>query len=186
MEEEVKENKKFYITETEIILEPNNQRETPLMNMVNDVGLKITGDDLSVLNVGGFRTTWYPGSLNEIDMLDMSPFPSFFVTFEMTGEEVIKMLNTIQNRKNLYPTGGIKQNFKKDSNGNNKLIDVKLFESLNESSFNPKQRYVICTSDYLANGGSAMNDVLEWYQMKNRKNYPKTAREYLSYSLFKK
>lgn len=113
-------------------------------------------------------------------MFDMSPFPTFFVTFEMTGVEAIKMLKTIQNRKALYPTGGIKQYFKKNSSNNNRLIDVKLFNGITELPFDPIKTYTICTSDYLSNGGSAMKEVLEWYTMKNRKNYPKTTREYIT------
>lgn len=167
----IEENQNKYITTTEEPLKIHELTETTLMNIFNDVGLKITGAHVSFINLGGFRTTWFPGPLNEIDMFNMSPFPSFYVTFEMTGNEVLRMMQTVQGGKIIYPVGGVNLYSKFDSKGYIKIIDLKFYNGYKETTLDPDQTYTVCTSDYLANGGSAMSRVLKWYTMRNRKDY---------------
>ena len=57
----------------------------------------------------------------------MFPFDNKFVTFEMSGEEIIRTLKTI-NRRIIYPSSGLIQVYRK-SNENNILVDAKVFAS---------------------------------------------------------
>lgn len=167
----IEENQSKFITTTEEQMRTDQLYETTLSNIFNDVGLKISGAHVSFMNLGGFRSTWNPGPLNEIDMFNMSPFPSFYVTFEMTGKEVLRMLRTVQGGKIIYPLGGVNLYGKFDSQGYIKVIDVKLFDGYREMVLESTKTYTVCTSDYLANGGSAMSKVLQWYTMRKRVDY---------------
>ena len=114
--------------ENEELLVVDNTQETALANLVTDAGKKITGADISFFNLGGFRTEWYPGKLNEIDLFLMFPFNNTFVSVEMSGREVVRMLKTIQTGTTVNPSSGLIQLFKKEGDDYIRIIDAKLFD----------------------------------------------------------
>ena len=77
--EMIDEKLKNIIVENEETLTIDYTQETALANLVTNVGKRITGADISLFNLGGFRTEWYPGKLNEIDLFEMFPFDNKFV-----------------------------------------------------------------------------------------------------------
>ena len=54
------EKLKNIIVEKEETLTIDYTQETALANLVTNVGKRITGADISLFNLGGFRTEWYP------------------------------------------------------------------------------------------------------------------------------
>jgi 2',3'-cyclic-nucleotide 2'-phosphodiesterase (5'-nucleotidase family) len=82
--------------------------------------------DFVVLNGGGFRTTWYPGVIRYAELFSMFPFKNNVETFTMTGLNLKKMIQTIQNGvKKFYPTWGLSQTFTNNS-GSYTLTSLKL------------------------------------------------------------
>lgn len=167
--EELKK-KDIEIAYSEAILSIKDNEETTLTNMMTDICRRVTGADISLYNLGGFRINWFPGRLTEVDMYNMFPFPAYLTTFEMTGEEVIKMMTMIQNDIKISPTSGLVQTFMHyDSKFH--LIKAKLFDGINEKPIDIKATYVICTNDFLANGNSIFKQVAQWYKLRNQKKY---------------
>lgn len=58
-----------------------------MANLVNNL---IHGNfsfaDFSVLNMGGFRTSWLPGVILEQHLYNMFPFDNVFMSFSISGE----------------------------------------------------------------------------------------------------
>ena len=100
-----------------------------------------------------------------------------FVTFEMSGEEIIRTLKTI-NRRIIYPSSGLIQVYRK-SDENNILVDAKVFDGVYEMNIEPFKTYVVCVNDFLFNGGSQFKHVMKWYKIKN-KNPIGIVRKYVS------
>jgi 2',3'-cyclic-nucleotide 2'-phosphodiesterase (5'-nucleotidase family) len=165
------------IVENHVFLNTSNDKETHLTNMVVDIGRKVSGADFAFFNLGGYRTSWYPGTISELDLHLMFPFDNEFVTFEMSGEEIIRTLKTI-NRRIIYPSSGLIQVYRK-SDENNILVDAKVFDGVYEMNIEPFKTYVVCVNDFLFNGGSQFKHVMKWYKIKN-KNPIGIVRKYVS------
>ena len=148
----------------------DDAKETLLTNFVTDVGKIITDSDICFLNLGEISSTWYKGSINEIDLFRMFPFNNTWTRFEMTGKEVYHMFQNLAGNT-LYPNSGSLQTF----NYLNKVYTMKnilLWDGFEEKPLEPQKTYKICTSDFLANGGSEMGKVRKWYtELRNKKDF---------------
>ena len=145
-------------------------KETLLTNFVNDVGRIITDSDVCFFNLGGIRSTWHKGNINEIDLFRMFPFNNTWVRFEMTGEEVYHMFQNLAGSV-IYPFSGTLQTFSYI----NKYYTMKnllIWDGEIEKPLEPKKTYKVCTNDFLANGGSGMGKVRKWYKdLRNKKDF---------------
>ena len=142
-------------------------KETLLTNFVNDVGRIITESDICFFNLGGIRSTWHKGSINELDLFKMFPFNNTWVRFEMTGEEVYHMFQNLAYSV-IYPNSGTIQTFKY-KNSIYTMTNLLVYDGDEERPLEAKKTYKICTNDFLANGGSGMKNVRKWY--KDLRNY---------------
>ena len=153
-------------TNTEITL--NGEEETILTNLINDLGRSITGADICFYNLGGLRHSWHKGGITEIDIFKMFPFNNTWSVFEMTGEEVVRLFKDL-NLGVIYPATGVVQSYiKKDMK--NILRDIELWDGIKKSKIDLNKTYKICTNDFLANGGTGMNKVRKWYDLRNLEN----------------
>ena len=157
------------IVENHIFLNISKDKETDLTNMVVDIARSVTGAHFAFFNLGGYRTSWYPGTISQLDIYLMFPFENKYVTFEMSGEEIIRTLKTI-NRRNIYPSSGLMQVYDK-INGINVLVDAKVFDGVYEINIEPFKSYVVCVNDFLYNGGSQFRHVMKWYKVKHYKDH---------------
>lgn len=84
-------------------------KECELANLINDLIHKnFTFADFTVLNMGGFRTTWIPGIILEQHLYNMFPFDNVFKSFNISGAELWKTLEIIQSGDaGLYQFSGI-------------------------------------------------------------------------------
>jgi 2',3'-cyclic-nucleotide 2'-phosphodiesterase (5'-nucleotidase family) len=145
-------------------------KETLLTNFVNDVGRIVTESDICFFNLGGIRSTWHRGSINELDLFRMFPFNNTWVRFEMTGEEVYHMFQNLA-ASVIYPSSGTIQTFKY-SNSYYTMKNILIYDGEEEKPLDPNKMYKICTNDFLANGGSGMGKVRKWYKdLKNLKDF---------------
>ena len=153
------------VTNTEIKL--NEEEETILTNLINDIGKNICGADICFYNLGGLRHSWHKGGITEIDVFKMFPFNNTWNMFEMTGEEVIRMFKEL-NSGVIYPSTGLVQTYiKKDMK--NVLRDIELWDGKKKSKIDLKKTYKVCTNNFLAEGGTGMNKVRKWYDLRNLK-----------------
>ena len=181
-EREVVRNKtEKTVVENHVYLNLSNDKETHLTNMVVDIARRVTGAHFAFFNLGGYRTSWYPGTISELDLYLMFPFDNKFITFEMSGEEVIRTLKTI-NRRNIYPSSGLMQVYKKKDK-TNVLVDAKIFDGVYEMNIEPFKSYLVCVNDFLFNGGSQFKHVMKWYKVKQKQEFGiirKSVTEYLT------
>ena len=49
----------------------------------------------------------------------------------------------------------------------NVLRDIELWDGIKKKKIDLKKTYKICTNNFLANGGSGMNDIRKWYDLRN-------------------
>ena len=139
-----------------------------LGNILADIYKYITGCQISIVSIGNIRTDLVPGKIPRYKIKDLQPFGNYFCTFVMNGEEVKKMMKIIQRgRKKYYVTGGIKQLFAKDHNGEYYLSDIKLFDGYKEFDLIPDEEYLIGANSFLVNGGDDFSNVNSWYKHKN-------------------
>ena len=181
LDEELSEHLKFWnniinekikneLCETKDDMYLDDTKETLLTNFVNDIGKIITESDICFFNLGGIRSNWYKGNINEIDLFRMFPFNNTWVRFEMTGEEVYHMFQNLAGSA-IYPFSGTLQTF----NFKNEIYSMKnllLWDGEDEKPLEPKKTYKICTNDFLADGGSGMGKVRKWYKtLRNKKDF---------------
>ena len=139
-----------------------------LGNILADIYKYITGCQISIVSVGNIRTDLVPGKIPRFKIKDLQPFGNYFCTFVMNGEEVKKMMKIIQRgRKKYYLTGGIKQVFAKDHEGEYYLSDIKLFDGYKEFDLIPDEEYLIGANSFLVYGGDDFSNVNSWYKPKN-------------------
>ena len=152
-------------TTTEISLDEEN--ETVLTNLINDIGKSVTGADICFYNSGGLRHSWHKGGITEVDVFKMFPFNNTWVRFEMTGREVIRMFKEL-NTNVIYPSTGVAQTYIKDE-AYNVLRDIELWDGIKKTRIDLDKTYKICTNNFLANGGSGMSKIRKWYNLRNQK-----------------
>ena len=154
---------------TNVDITLNGEEETILTNLINDAGRAITGADICFYNLGGLRHSWHKGGITEIDIFKMFPFNNTWNMFEMTGEEVIRMFKEL-NSGVIYPATGLVQTYiKKDMK--NILRDIELWDGNKKSKINLKKTYKICTNNFLADGGTGMNKIRKWYDLRNLEDF---------------
>ena len=141
-------------------LSMNRYQENVLGNLASDFVRSLTKADVAILNYGFFRTTWNAGSITLKDVNEMFPFSNQIVSFEMTGEELTKLIKTIQSgTKNFYQTSGIKQYFKQ---GTYELTKLLLFDG---TPIDNSKTYKIGAIDFLMPlYGDDFSSVKSWYQ----------------------
>ena len=143
----------------------NDEKETILTNLINDIGKSISGADICFYNLGGLRHSWHKGNITEIDVFKMFPFNNTWYKFEMTGEEVIRMFKEL-NSNVIYPASGLMQTYIK-RNMKNVLRDIEFWDGIRKTKIDLKKTYTICTNDFLAEGGSGMGKIRKWYDLRN-------------------
>ncbi|WP_054712317.1 5'-nucleotidase C-terminal domain-containing protein [Bacillus sp. JCM 19041] len=82
--------------------------ETNLGNLIADVLREATDADIALTNGGGIRASIAPGEITKGDLVSVSPFGNFGVTKEITGAQLIELL---ENGVKAYPepSGGFPQ-----------------------------------------------------------------------------
>ena len=96
-EEEEKLNQVVGTNATELDGDWYNVRlgETNLGRVVADAYLMETGADIAFENAGGIRASVEPGDVTYGDIIGVSPFGNYIVTKEITGNDLLEILETV-------------------------------------------------------------------------------------------
>ena len=88
----------------------------------------------------------------------------------MSGEEIFHMFQNLD-KNIIYPSSGLSLFFLQQ-NTQLSLKNIMIYDGFEEKILNPKKIYKVCTNDFLANGGDAMNEVRVWYkELRNKKDF---------------
>ncbi|MCM2676939.1 5'-nucleotidase C-terminal domain-containing protein [Alkalicoccobacillus plakortidis] len=128
--------------------------ETNLGNLIADVLRESTDADIALTNGGGIRASIAAGEITTGDIVEVSPFGNFGVTKEVTGEQLLEIL---ENGVKAYPepSGGFPQisgfsfQFDEHKEAGNRVHSV----VINGEPLNETETYLLATNDFIASGG---------------------------------
>lgn len=102
---------------------------------------------MSLLNNGGIRSSLPMGEVTIEHIFSLMPFDNEVVLLEISGEQMKQLLDVIASKGGM-PVAGLRLTLQ--SNVWTKAV-------FTEKDFDQNARYMLITSDYLANGGDALN-----------------------------
>jgi len=114
---------------------------------------------VALMNGGGMRrNTIGEGDLKARDIFELLPFENALVTLDLTGEQLMKMLQMIVSRRE--GQSGARIVYKTNADKTSELVSAKLREASGEKDIDPKAAYTIVTIDYLYRVGGTTYGVL--------------------------
>ena len=121
---------------------------------------------LALMNGGGIRRNAIgEGELMARDIFELLPFENALVRLDLTGEQLIKLLQMIVSRREAQ--SGARIIYKTNADKTSELVSAKLREASGEKDIDPKGTYTIVTIDYLYRvGGSTYGILREGTNMK--------------------
>ncbi|MBT8393626.1 MAG: 5'-nucleotidase C-terminal domain-containing protein, partial [Bacteroidia bacterium] len=105
--------------------------------------------DFVLLNHGGIRSIISKGNVTTRTAFKVMPFENSIVVLDLQGQKVKELIEYLVRNKRAHPIS--KLNIELDTDLNLKTA------SLNERPLDFNKNYLVCTNDYLANGGDRMN-----------------------------
>lgn len=117
----------------------------------NPVFKKRTGNniDFVLLNHGGIRAIISKGDITIRTAYQVMPFENAIVVADLKGEQVKELFEYLARNKRAHPIKGLKLELDKDY----ELLNA----TINGKPVDYSKNYLVCTNDYLANGGDRMN-----------------------------
>ena len=120
----------------------------------------------ALMNSGGMRrSTIGEGELKARDIFELLPFENALVTLDLTGKQLMKLLQMIVSRREAQ--SGARIIYKVNADKSSELVSAKLREASGEKDIDPSATYTIVTIDYLYRvGGSTYGILREGKNMK--------------------
>jgi 2',3'-cyclic-nucleotide 2'-phosphodiesterase (5'-nucleotidase family) len=120
----------------------------------------------ALMNSGGLRrNTIGEGELKARDIFELLPFENALITLDLTGEQLMKVLQMIVSRREAQ--SGARIIYKVNADKSSELVSAKLREASGEKDIDPTATYTIVTIDYLYRvGGSTYGILREGKNMK--------------------
>lgn len=121
--------------------------EAPLGNLIADITRHATGADFSIQNAAGIRSGFGKGPVTVWDVYQALPFDNRLLTLELSGDEVIELVNDIAGRLG-------RNSFCQVSGISFTIRDGKAFDlEVAGSPIARDRTYTLGVIDYLAEGG---------------------------------
>lgn len=136
----------------------SGEGESPMGNLICDAMLEATQAEFAISNFGGIRADIKSGPVTPRDVFKVLPFGNSLVVFQMTGEFLKEIMESRLkgNRRGLIIGGG-KIEFDSEREDGNKIT----YFQVGDYPLYPKKEYRVVTTDYLAEGNSGMDLLLE-------------------------
>ena len=121
---------------------------------------------VALMNSGGIRRNNIgEGDLKARDIFELLPFENALVTLDLTGEQLMKLLQVIVARREAQ--SGARIVYKINADKSSELEGAKLREASGEKDIDPAATYTVVTIDYIYRvGGSAFGILHEGKNMK--------------------
>ena len=139
------------------------KQETNLLNLIVDIFRNYSKADFVILNANNIRKNLQPGEINYLKLYQLSPFDNLLCTFEMNGEEIIRMFGDLANKKMVYMVSGLKTFYRKRDN---KFIKLLIYDNdiAKCKEIDKNKNYTIATYDFLIDGNMEFQKVFKWYK----------------------
>jgi 2',3'-cyclic-nucleotide 2'-phosphodiesterase/3'-nucleotidase len=130
----------------------------------------IPESDFVIINPGGLRTQWYPGTIQYQNFYNMFPFINYLISFDMTGAELLQMLTIVQaGPLGFYPMYGVNQVVGMDAKHTHRFISATLADG---SAIELDKVYRGVSIDFLLGGGDDFKNFIgKVYTPRNTKNH---------------
>lgn len=140
------------VATSEVFLSSQTEQECELANLITTLMHDAVPEaDFVIINPGGLRTQWYPGIIQYQHFYNMFPFINYLVSFDITGQELLAMLDTVQaGGLGFYPMYGVAQTVGIDKQGAHRFISATLMDG---SPIDPEATYRGLSIDFLLQGG---------------------------------
>jgi 2',3'-cyclic-nucleotide 2'-phosphodiesterase (5'-nucleotidase family) len=103
---------------------------------------------LAITNGGGLRkSTMSEGDIHMSDIWELLPFENALVQFDLTGEQLLKLLNEMLTHRDAQ--SGARIVYRVDVNNKSELVSARLLINGREEEINPQATYTIVSIDYL-------------------------------------
>ena len=103
--------------------------------------------DVALLNHGGIRRTFTPGTITVRSIFELMPFENSAVVVKLNGKDFMKMIDYLKAHREGHPIAGM--SFSLDGK------DLNLY--LKDKPFDINKSYWVITNDYLQKGGDGMD-----------------------------
>ena len=121
-----------------------------LCNTYLDAIKDIKNVDFAIINRGIFPGELVPCTLTREDFYNQMPYLDKICTVDVTGEELKKIVSTVQSvGKGFYPSSGLKQTIKIDNTGNKTVTDIELYANGEPIQIEDERIYRMASSKYV-------------------------------------
>jgi 2',3'-cyclic-nucleotide 2'-phosphodiesterase (5'-nucleotidase family) len=120
-----------------------------LCNTYLDAIKEIKEADFAIINRGIFPEELVPCTLTREDFYNQMPYLDKICTVNVTGEELKKIVGTVQAGKSFYPSSNLKQTIKIDSQGNKKVINIEIYVDDEPTPIEDDEIYIMASSMYV-------------------------------------
>lgn len=116
-------------------------------NWQADVSRLFAATDIALVNSGGLRKSMFSGPITKRDIWEMNPFGNTFVTFTISGEQVLKMLEWQTSGKGeLMQVSGLRYSFDPDRPAGSRILQL----AVAGVPVVPTRSYSVVTNNYVA------------------------------------
>ncbi|MCL5774066.1 MAG: 5'-nucleotidase C-terminal domain-containing protein [Firmicutes bacterium] len=139
----------------------NPKVDSPLGSLVCDAMKEKAGSQITFMNAGGLRSPIYKGQIKVGDIFNLMPFDNSLVTMDLTGADVLKVLEQGTNTHGMVQvSSGTKVVYNPKAPQGSRIIEA----TVDGKPVDPNGVYRVTTIDFIASGGDGFNS------FKNGKN----------------
>jgi 2',3'-cyclic-nucleotide 2'-phosphodiesterase (5'-nucleotidase family) len=148
-----------------ISADANENGEVPMGNLIADSMIAQTGTDFAFMNPGGIRAAIDTGDITWEDAFTVQPFGNDLVTMDLTGAQVIELLNQqwVTGREKILQIAGLKVTYtsKEVEPGKfeGQVKDVLLADGT--TKIDPNATYSVTVNNFMAGGGDGYTVLLD-------------------------
>ncbi len=143
---------------SKVDLTRSGQGESPMSNLICDAMLNATGADIAVTNFGGIRADLRAGPITRRDLFEVLPFGNSLVVMQMPGDFLKQVIESkIRGNRSGLAIGGGRIEYDSKRPDGDRITSF----SIGGQPLDPKKLYRVVTTDYLAEGNSGMDLLLD-------------------------
>ena len=121
-----------------------------LCNTYLDAIKEIKDADFAIINRGIFPEELVPCTLTREDFYNQMPYLDKICTIDVTGEELKKIISTVQSLgKNFYPSSNLKQTIKIDNSGKKTVTNIEIYKDDEAIPIVDEKKYKMASSMYV-------------------------------------
>ena len=168
-----------------------NKDNSLIEKLFLDAIKNITKADFSIVHKSMFQKAVSPGGITYDNFIKIIPYSGLLCTVNITGEELINIIKTVQIGKNSYhPTSGLKQYIKINKEGKKEIIKVEIYDKNNKiNKIDKNKTYIMASNDIVLSEESfddfSQKDILNIIKAKIKKNRVKCTEKETNIILYK-